>query len=93
LASFYILTLTTTTASRAANSTTNWILTRRDNEGVLASGVSVDDLHGDRARVDGRGAARKHANSLGRRFSLSDVQVRYSERPLPVAPIPTKPAP
>ena len=87
LASLYILTLTTTTATRLASSTTNWILTRRDKDGVLASGVSADDPHGDRARVDGRGAARKHANSLGRRFSLSDVQVRYSD-PTPAAPVP-----
>ncbi|MBZ0234859.1 MAG: hypothetical protein K8M05_21205 [Deltaproteobacteria bacterium] len=85
----YILTLTTTVASRAANSSTSWVLTRAD--GVLASGVSAEDPHGDRARVDGRGAARKHANSLGRRFSLSDVKVRYSERQ-PAVP-PTTPAP
>ncbi len=80
LASIYILTLTTTVATRAANSTTNWILTRRDKDGVLASGVSAEDPHGDRARADGRGAARKHASSLGRRFTLSDVQVRYADQ-------------
>jgi len=86
LASIYILVLTTTTAARAVNSTTNWTLTRRGIDGVLASGVSADDPHGDRARVDGRLAARKHANSIGRRFTSSDVQVQYTDRPPPVSP-------
>jgi hypothetical protein len=83
LVPIYILTLTTTSAARVANSSTSWSLAKGD--GVLASGVSADDPHGDRARVDGRAAARKHANSLGRRFALSDVKVRYTERPEPVA--------
>jgi hypothetical protein len=95
LASIYVLTLTTTIASRAANSSTSWVLTKAD--GILASGVSAEDPHGDRARVDGRGAARKHANSLGRRFSLSDVKVRYTEPPAaaaaPAPVVPAKPAP
>ena len=79
----YILTLSTTAAARVANSSTSWTLVKRDKEGALASGVSPDDPHGDRARVDGRLAARKHANSLGHRFLASDVQVKYSERPAP----------
>lgn len=76
----YVLTLATTAAARVANSATTWSLTLRDKEGIIASGVTTDDPHGDQARVDGRAAARKHASSLGKSFSTSDVQVRYIDR-------------
>jgi hypothetical protein len=83
----YILTLSTLAAARVANTSTSWALARRGKEGILATGVSADDPHGDRARVDGRAVARKHANSVGHRFVLSDVQVRYDRQP-PVTPVP-----
>lgn len=82
----YILTLSTTSLARVANRSTSWTLALRDKEGTIASGVSADDPHGDQARVDGREAARKHASSVGKSFSKSDVQVRYSDRS-PAAPV------
>jgi hypothetical protein len=89
----YVLTLATTTTARVANSSTSWTLTLTKGGAVIASGVSADDPHGDRARVDGREAARKHASSLGHRFTSSDVQVVYGDRHPPAAPPPASEPP
>ncbi|MEZ4404436.1 MAG: hypothetical protein R3B06_30735 [Kofleriaceae bacterium] len=81
----YTLTLATVAEAGRTPDATAWTLTLRDQAAVLSHAVCAGDPHGDHARVDGRAAARKHAEAAGRRIVDADVRVVY-HRPAP-API------